>query len=136
MKLNLNRTFYWISFAWYIYIIGPAAVKKIIQWQQMMDSMQSLGFDKNWTIGIGIMETIGVVVVLAGLLKPTLRTLGVLFLFPFAIGAFTAHMAHQEYHHFYNSLIMCVLSAVLLVLDKRIKIFTHEDKSNVVSSIH
>ncbi|WP_157676748.1 DoxX family protein [Chryseobacterium sp. T16E-39] len=134
MKLNLNRIFYWISFAWYIYIIGPAAVKKIIQWQPMMDSMQSLGFDKNWTIGIGVLETIGVLIVLAGLLKPSLRTLGVLFLFPFAIGAFTAHMAHQEYHHFYNSLIMCILSAVLLLLDKRIKINTSENENTIVSS--
>jgi uncharacterized membrane protein YphA (DoxX/SURF4 family) len=122
MKINWNRIFYWISFTWYIYIIGPSALKKIIQWQQMMDSMLSLGFDKTWTIGIGIFESIGVLVVLSGLLKPSLRSLGVLFLFPFAIGAFTTHMAHNEYHHFYNSLIMCVLSVILLILDKRIKI--------------
>lgn len=135
MKINWNRIFYWISFAWYLYIIGPSALKKVIQWQQMMDSMHSLGFDKNWTIGIGIMETIGVLIVLAGLLKPSLRTLGVLFLFPFAIGAFTTHMAHQEYHHFYHSLIMCVLSAILLVLDKRIRIGLYQEKTNIIPSI-
>lgn len=135
MKINWNRIFYWISFAWYIYIIGPSALKKVIQWQQMMDSMRSLGFDKNWTIGIGILETIGVLIVLAGLLKPSLRTLGVLFLFPFVIGAFTTHMAHQEYHHFYNSLIMCILSAILLVLDKRIRIGLYHEKTNIIPSI-
>lgn len=135
MKINWNRIFYWISFAWYIYIIGPAALKKVIQWQQMMDSMLSLGFDQNWTIGIGILETVGTLIVLAGLLKPSLRTLAILFLFPFAIGAFTAHMAHQEYHHFYNSLIMCILSVVLLILDKKIEIKLSQKEDTVTPVI-
>lgn len=81
-----------------------------------------MGFDKTWTIAIGIAEIIGVLLVIAGLYKSQLRTLGILLLFPFAIGALTTHMAHQEYYHFYNSLIMCFLSFILLCLDERIKI--------------
>lgn len=79
-------------------------------------------FNTTWTLAIGIAEIIGVLFVIAGLFKSQPRTLGILLLFPFVIGAFTAHMAHQEYYHFYNSLIMCVLSFILLFLDERIRI--------------
>lgn len=81
-----------------------------------------VGFRKTWTIAIGIAEIMGVLLIIAGLYKSQLRTLGILLLFPFAIGAFTAHMAHQEYFHFYNSLIMCFLSFILLCFDERINI--------------
>src|SRR5690606_7287661 len=110
----MNNSFktieYWLCYVWYLYIIAPSAIKKIIQHSGMMQSMQSLGFDKTWTIAIGIAEIIGVLLVIIGLYKSQFRTLGILLLFPFAIGAFTTHMAHQEYFHFYNSLIMCFLS--------------------------
>ncbi|QCX53630.1 DoxX family protein [Elizabethkingia sp. JS20170427COW] len=122
MNISFKTIAYWLCYVWYLYIIAPSAIKKITQHSGMMQSMQSLGFDKTWTIAIGIAEIIGVLFVIVGLYKSQLRTLGILLLFPFAIGAFTTHMAHQEYYHFYNSLIMCFLSFILLCLDKRIKI--------------
>ena len=122
MKTNSKAILYWICYLWYLYIIAPSATKKIILYPGMVQSMQSLGFDTTWTLAIGIAEIIGVLLVIAGLFKSQLRTLGILLLFPFVIGAFTAHMAHQEYYHFYNSLIMCVLSFILLFLDERIRI--------------
>ncbi|WP_460685619.1 DoxX family protein [Niabella aquatica] len=122
MNFSFKTIAYWLCYAGYLYIIAPSAIKKVIQHSGMMQSMQSLGFDKTWTIAIGIAETAGVLIVLAGLYKSQFRTLGVLLLFPFAIGAFTTHMAHQEYERFYSSLIFCFLSFILLCLDKRVSV--------------
>lgn len=122
MNISFKTVAYWLSYAVYLYIIAPSALSKIIQRPAMMQSMQSLGFNTTWTVSIGIAETLGVLIVLLGLYAAACRTLGVLLLFPFAIGAFTTHMAHQEYQHFYSSLVLCLLSAVLLYLDKRIYI--------------
>ncbi|WP_284461701.1 DoxX family protein, partial [Chryseobacterium sp.] len=88
----------------------------------MMQSMKSLGFNTPSTILIGALELLGVVLLVVGLFKPQFRNIAALYLFPFAIGAFTAHMAHNEYNHYYNSLLMCIISVVLLVLDKNFKI--------------
>ncbi|MET3535214.1 DoxX family protein [Chryseobacterium limigenitum] len=118
----LNKIIYWASYAYYLYVFGYASLFKIFQKESMMKSMQSLGFNKTWTMLIGAGEVIGVILIVVGLFKPQFRNLGVLFLFPFAIAAFTAHMAHGEYSHYYNSLIMCILSVVLLLLDKKFKI--------------
>jgi len=118
----LNKIIYWVSYAYYLYVFGYASLFKIFNKKSMMQSMQSLGFNKTWTMLIGAGELIGVILIVVGLFKPQFRNLGVLFLFPFAIGAFTTHMAHGEYNHFYNSLIMCILSVVLLWLDKNFKI--------------
>ncbi|MCS4226132.1 DoxX family protein [Sphingobacterium sp. BIGb0165] len=113
---------HWLSYAYYLYVFGYASLFKVFQKQSMMQSMDSLGFNKTWTLGIGIGELFGVILLLIGLYKPEFKNIGILLLFPFAVGALTAHMAHQEYHHFYNSLIMCVLSIVLLATDKHFKI--------------
>ncbi len=113
---------HWIGYAYYLYVFGYASLFKVFQKTTMMQSMQSLGFNKTWTILIGIGELIGVVLIIVGIFKPSLKTVGILFLFPFAVGAFTAHMAHQEYLHFYNSLIMCILSVILLATDKGFRI--------------
>ena len=118
----LNKIIYWVSYAYYLYVFGYASLFKIFNKKSMMQSMQSLGFNKTWTMLIGAGELIGVILIVVGLFKPQFRNLGVLFLFPFAIGAFTTHMAHGEYHHYYNSLIMCILSVILLFLDKNFKI--------------
>jgi uncharacterized membrane protein YphA (DoxX/SURF4 family) len=88
----------------------------------MMQNMKSLGFNKTWTILIGIGELIGVILVVIGIFKPQFKNIGILILFPFAIGALTAHMAHNEYHHYYNALLMCILTIVLLATDKHFKI--------------
>lgn len=113
---------HWLSYAYYLYVFGYASLFKVFQKQSMMQSMESLGFNKNWTIVIGVLELIGVILIIVGIFKPQLKNMGILFLLPFAVGAFTAHMAHQEYQHFYNSLIMCVLTIVLLLTDKHFRI--------------
>lgn len=113
---------HWIFYAYYLYIFGKASLFKVFQKQTMMQSMQNLGFTKNWTLLIGIFELIGVTLLLIGLYKPPIKNLAVLILFPFAVGAFTTHMAHQEYHHYYNSLLMCILSILILATDDRFKI--------------
>ena len=113
---------HWLSYAYYLYVFGYASLFKVFQKQSMMQSMDSLGFNKTWTLGIGIGELLGVILLLIGLYKPEFKTVGILLLFPFAIGAFTAHMAHQEYNHYYNSLLMCMLSIILLATDKNFKI--------------
>ncbi|MGO1672261.1 MAG: DoxX family protein [Sphingobacterium sp.] len=113
--MTIKTAIHWAAFAYYLYVFGYASLFKVFQKESMMQSMQSLGFNKTWTIAIGIAELTGVVLLVAGLIKPPLKNLGILFLTPFAIGAFTTHMAHNEYHHYYGSLAMCVLTAVLLV---------------------
>lgn len=88
----------------------------------MLDSMQSLGFNKIWTTLIGVGELIGVLLLTIGFFNPPYRNIGILLLFPFAIGAFAAHMANREYHHFHNALMMCILTVVILILDERFSI--------------
>ena len=119
---KLVNIIHWTSYIYYVYVFGYAGLFKVFQKSSMMQSMESLGFIKMWTIAIGVAETLGVLVVLAGLYEPRLKTIGILFLFPFAIGAFTAHMAHQEYLHYYNALLMCILTVVLLWTDPKFKI--------------
>jgi uncharacterized membrane protein YphA (DoxX/SURF4 family) len=113
---------YWLSYAYYLYVFGYASLFKVFQKKSMMESMETLGFNQTWTILIGIGELIGLILLVIGLFKPQFRNAGILLLFPFAVGAFTTHMAYQDYHHFYNSLIMCILTVVMLVLDKNFKI--------------
>lgn len=118
----IRSVIYWLSFAYYLYVFGYASLFKVFQKESMMKSMDSLGFGKIPTMLIGAGELLGVLILLVGLYKPEYRNIGILFLFPFAIGAFTTHMAHHEYSHFYNSLMMCILTVVLLLLDKNFKI--------------
>jgi uncharacterized membrane protein YphA (DoxX/SURF4 family) len=119
---TIKTTVHWLSYAYYLYVFGYASLFKVFQKTTMMQSMQSFGFNKTWTISIGILELTGVLLIVAGIVIHRLKTIGILLLLPFAIGAFTAHMAHQEYNHFYNSLIVCVLSIILLATDKNVKI--------------
>ncbi|WP_409416214.1 DoxX family protein [Flavobacterium sp. PS2] len=119
---TIKTIIYWASYLYYLYVFGYASLFKVFQKESMMKSMESLGFNKIWTIYIGIGELIGVLLIVIGLFNPPIKTIGILLLFPFAIGAFTAHMAHQEYNHFYNSLIMCILTVLLLWTDKTFKI--------------
>ncbi len=119
---KITTLVHWLSYAYYLYVFGYASMFKVFQKTSMMQNMQNLGFNKTWTILIGIGELIGVILLIIGLFKPQYKNLAVLFLFPFAVGAFTAHMAHQEYHHFYNALMMCILTVILLATDKNFKI--------------
>lgn len=119
---TLKTIIHWTSYLYYLYVFGYASLFKVFQKNSMMQSMQSLGFNKIWTIAIGIGELIGVVLIVVGLIKPSLKNAGILFLFPFAVGAFTTHMAHHEYQHYYNSLAMCILTVLLLWTDKNFSI--------------
>lgn len=120
----MNKVFsvvHWASVAWYVYEFGHAALMKVFQNEGMLQNMEKLGFDQIPTTIIGATELLGVILVLAGIFSHRLKLIGVMILIPCAIGAFTAHMAHREYHHYYNSLIMCVLSAVILFTDTRFR---------------
>jgi len=118
----VKTVIHWASYAYYLYVFGYASLFKIFQKASMMKSMESLGFNKNWTIIIGYVELIGVLFLVTGLFKPQMKTMGILMLFPMAIAAFATHMAHHEFKHFYNSLLMCILAAALLYTDKNFKI--------------
>ena len=113
---------YWALYLWYVYIFGYAGIFKIINVESMVQGMEAFGFSLFWTHIIGWAEFIGTIGLIIGFWKPFIRNISILWLFPFAIGAFTAHMAHQEYHHFFNSLVVTILSYVLLALDKNFKI--------------
>lgn len=119
---KLISILHWCAYVYYIYIFGYASLYKVFQKKTMMDSMLSLGFNKPFTIIIGVAELIGVILLLVGFWHHGVKNIGILFLTPFAIGALTAHFAHQEYNHYYNALICCVLSGVLLFTDKHFQI--------------
>lgn len=119
---TIKLIIHWAAFTYYLYVFGYASLFKVFQKSSMMQSMQSLGFNKTWTIAIGIGELIGVLLLLIGMLNPSVKVAGILWLFPFAVGAFTAHMAHQEYHHYRNALLMCLLTMIILATDKHFKL--------------
>ncbi|KQX08589.1 DoxX family protein [Flavobacterium sp. Root420] len=119
---TIKIAIHWLSYAYYLYVFAYASLFKVFQKESMMQSMRSLGFNKTWTIAIGVFELIGVILILIGIFQPQYKNAGILFLFPFAIGAFTTHMAHQEYNHYYNSLIVCILTIVILATDKAFRI--------------
>ncbi|SDZ88554.1 DoxX-like family protein [Arachidicoccus rhizosphaerae] len=113
---------YWSSYGYVLYVFGYASLFKVFQKTSMMQGMEKLGFNKSWTIGIGIAELLGVLLLVTGLFVPFYKNLALILLLPFAIGAFTAHMAHKEYHHFYNALLMCILCVLLLLLDQDFRV--------------
>lgn len=113
---------HWVAYLYYGYIFGYAGLFKVFKKKSMMESMESLGFNETWTLVIGWAETLGVAGLIIGFFYPAVKNLSILCLFPFAVGAFTTHMAHQEYNHFYNSLYVCVLTIVILFTDKHFRI--------------
>ena len=119
---KVKNYIYWALYLWYLYIFGYAGIFKIINVESMITGMEAFGFNLFWTHIIGWAEFIGSIGLIAGFWKPFIKNLSILWLFPFAIGAFTAHMAHQEYNHYFNSLVVSLLSYVLLALDENFKI--------------
>lgn len=113
---------HWAGYLWYIYIFGYASLFKIFHVESMVTGMEAFGFDLLWNDIIGWAEVLGVAGLIAGFWKPKIKNLAILWLFPFAIGAFTAHMAHREYDHFFNSLVVTLLSYILLATDKHFRI--------------
>jgi uncharacterized membrane protein YphA (DoxX/SURF4 family) len=119
---TVKTVIHWAALAYYLYVFGYASLFKVFQKQSMMDSMQSFGFNATWTILIGIGELVGVLLIVLGIVKPQFKNAGILLLFPFAVGAFTTHMAYHEYQHYYNSLLVCILTIVILATDKHFAI--------------
>jgi uncharacterized membrane protein YphA (DoxX/SURF4 family) len=117
---SFTTILHWSAFIVYTYIFGYAALYKVLKVPGMMNGMAAMGFNETWTIAIGIAETIGVLGLLAGIFIPQLKNVAVLWLMPFAIGAFTAHMCYQHgLSNYFNSLLVCILSLILLWTDKR-----------------
>ena len=87
-----------------------------------MDGMNTLGFGKTWTLVIGYAELLGVVGLLLGLWHNPIKNASVLWLFPFAIGAVMVHFAHNDYRDFYDALMACLISLVLLSTDKHFRV--------------
>lgn len=119
---TFKKVVYWLLFAYYVYVFGYASLEKVLQFKSMMDGMHFLGFNDTWIALIGYGELGGWLIVLFGLYKPEFRNLGMLLLFPFAVGAFTAHMAHQEYSHYFNALYVTLATPIMLLLDKKFRI--------------
>jgi len=119
---RLRQITHGIAFAYYIYIFGWAGLRKIILEKEMVGGMAELGFNTVWTLVVGIFEVMGVAMMIYGIFQPKWKTLGTLFLFPFAVAAFTAHMAHQEYRYFYDALMMCILSPMILFTSEGFRI--------------
>lgn len=119
---SLKFIIYWAGYVYYVYVFGYASLFKVFQKPAMMQGMEAFGFNKIPTILIGVCELSGALLMLIGLFKAVYRNIAILFLFPFAIGAFTTHLAHREYNDFYNALAVCVLSVIMLWADKTFKI--------------
>jgi len=113
---------HWIVYAYYCYLFGYASLFKLFQKQSMMEGMLSLGFNKTWTIAIGIGELLGVVGLLAGLWIHEIKNASVLWLFLFATGALMVHFAHHDYQDFYDALWGCIAAVILLATDRNFKI--------------
>jgi hypothetical protein len=118
-EVNIIRAIFYVGFT---FIFGYAALFKVFEWPPMMEGMESFGFDRTWTLIIGYAELLGFIGLLAGLRYPLLLRLSILWLIPFSIGAFTAHMARAEYQHFHNALFCCIAAVVLILTDQRVKI--------------
>jgi hypothetical protein len=110
---------HWVAFAAFTWIFGYAGLYKVLKVPAMMEGMASMGFHESWTLAIGWAEVIGVVGLLASMFYPPMRSLAVLWLLPFGIGAFTAHMSyHHVFPHYLNAMLVCVLPIILLWTDR------------------
>ena len=113
---------HWASYVYYLYVFGYASLFKVFRKHDMMKSMQDLGFNETWTLVIGYAELLGVIGLIVGLWNHEIKNGAVLWLFPFAVGALTAHFAHNDYKYFFTALLMCVFSIILLATEKHFRI--------------
>lgn len=119
----LIHVLHWMSVTVFSYIFGYAGIKKLYQEETMMMGMEELGFGVTWTLVIGLAEVLGTIGVLAGIFVHPIKIISVLLLMPFAIGAFTMHMSQQHpFSYYWQSLVVCVLSIVILWTDQRFEI--------------
>lgn len=89
----------------------------------MMEGMESMGFGTTATLIIGWAETLGVVGLIVGIFVPVVKRVTVLLLWPFAIGALTAHFSyHHAFPEYLNALLVTICPAILLATDKHFRI--------------
>ena len=113
---------HWLAFCYYVYLFGYASLFKVFQKKEMMEGMEALGFNKTWTLWIGLGELIGVTALIAGLWIHQLKNAAVIYLFCFAVGALMVHFAHKDYVDFYDALFGSIAAVVLLATDKHFKV--------------
>lgn len=117
------QVIHWISITIFSFIFGYAGLKKLYQEETMMMGMEELGFGVTWTLAIGFAEVLGTIGVLAGIFVHPVKIISVLLLMPFAVGAFTMHMSAQHsFSIYWQSLVVCVLSVVILWTDEEFKL--------------
>lgn len=120
---KLRKVIHWIALAVLTYIFGYAGLYKIFGVPGMMEGMAALGFGKIWTFFIGLAEVAGVAGVIIGLFYRPVKIISLLLLFPFAVGAFTVHMAfHDPFPIYLNSLLVCIMPLVILWTDEKFKL--------------
>ena len=113
---------HWIAYCYYVYLFGYASLVKVIQKKEMMEGMEMLGFNRTWTLFIGVGELLGVVALIAGFWSHQLKNAGVIYLLPFAIGALMVHFSHKDYTDFYDALFGAIAALVILYTDKYFRI--------------
>jgi FtsH-binding integral membrane protein len=118
----ITQGIHWLAFSYYAYLFGYASLYKIFQRQEMMDGMESLGFNKTWTLCIGFGELIGIIALFAGLWNHHLKNAAVIYLLLFAVGALMVHFAHKDYEDFYDALFGAIAAVILLITDKHFKV--------------
>lgn len=120
---KLRKGIHWIALAVLIYIFGYAGLYKIFGVPGMMEGMAALGFGETWTFLIGLAEVTGVAGVIIGLFYRPVKIISLLLLFPFAVGAFTVHIAFQDPFPIYlNSLLVCITPLIILWTDEKFKL--------------
>jgi hypothetical protein len=116
------QAIHWLTFCYYLYLFGYASLFKVFQKKEMIEGMESLGFNKTWTLCIGFGELIGVVALIVGIWSHQIKNAGVIYLFLFAVGALMVHFAHKDYADFYDALFGAIAGMVLLITDKHFKL--------------
>lgn len=121
--MTTKLVLHWLAFIIYCWIFGYAGIYKIVKVPDMMQGMASMGFGEMATLWIGWAETIGVAGLLLSIFIPAVRPVAVLWLWPFAIGALTAHFSyHHAFSDYRNALLVCIMPAVLLATDKHFEV--------------
>lgn len=118
----ITQGIHWLTFCYYVYLFGYASLFKVFQKKEMMEGMESLGFNKTWTLCIGFGELIGVLALIIGLWSHQIKNAAVIYLFLFAVGALMVHFAHHDYVDFYDALFGAISGVVLLATDKYFKV--------------
>lgn len=109
---------HWAAFAYCLYLFGYASLFKVFKKPSMMKDMNDLGFNKLWTLFIGVGELLGVIALIIGVFHHEFKNAGVIWLFPFAVGALMVHFAHKDYRYFYDALLGCIAAVIILYTDK------------------